>query len=321
MVFEKLNVQEAEVSFFESLGDKNPKKVKLGKWLKSERFLAQLQVMQTEPDKKKKAELKRMLPFITPSGVFKGGHGKNNLVKHSGFISIDMDRKDNLHISNWDDLKDELSKVPEFAYVGRSCSGESWWGLIPIADPEKHGEHFKFIQKAFADLGLVIDSGCGDVNRLRYYAYDLNPFINPDAVRLERFLEPQAVAKAKPSLPGDSSPIERYNASNHFEEILFKHGWLINKVGIDETEYTRPDGAGRSATFHHVKRVFYVFSSNAEPFKANTPYSPFKVLAVLEHGGLPGKKGDPSFDSAYKEIMALEAREDFRAENEFQLWD
>lgn len=261
-----------------------------------------------------------MLPCITPSGIFKGGHGKNNLVKHSGFISIDMDRKDNLHISNWDDLRDELSKVPEIAYVGRSCSGDSWWGMIPIVDPEKHGEHFKFIQKAMADLGLIIDSGCGDVNRLRYYAYDPNPFINPDAACLERFLEPHAVAKVKPSLPGESSPIERYNASDHFEEILLKHGWTIGRTWGNKTEYIRPGGDGQSGNFHHKLRTFHVFSSNAEPFRTDKSYSPFQILAMLEHGGFPEKDSEP-LRSALMALKALEAREDFWAQNEDQLWD
>jgi hypothetical protein len=52
----------------------------------------------------------------------------------------------------------------------------------------------------------------------------------------------------------------------------------------------RKDGAGWSATTGACeskagKQLFYVFSSNAAPFEAGTPYSKFGAYALLNHGG------------------------------------
>ena len=51
--------------------------------------------------------------------------------------------------------------------------------------------------------------------------------------------------------------------------------------------WRRPDKKeGYSATFGAVgENVFYVFSSNADPFEEMTAYSPFQVLTLLKFNG------------------------------------
>ena len=83
---------------------------------------------------------------------------------------------------------------------------------------------------------------------------------------------------------GSTRPGDEYNYRGDVIALLEKHHWRIcNKRG-DELHFTRPGKAhGTSATMRD--RVFYVFSSNAEPFEMNTAYSPFHVYALLEHQG------------------------------------
>lgn len=78
--------------------------------------------------------------------------------------------------------------------------------------------------------------------------------------------------------PGDD-----FNQRGDVRDLLQTHGWTLAAPG--ENEYWRRPGknTGWSATLKD--RVFYVFSSNADPFEPNRGYSPFAVYALLEHGG------------------------------------
>ncbi len=78
--------------------------------------------------------------------------------------------------------------------------------------------------------------------------------------------------------PGDD-----FNQRGDVRDLLRTHGWTLAEPG--ENEYWRRPGkdTGWSATLKD--RVFYVFSSNADPFEPDRGYSPFAVYSLLEHGG------------------------------------
>jgi len=82
--------------------------------------------------------------------------------------------------------------------------------------------------------------------------------------------------------PGDD-----YNARGDIETLLRNHGWQQIEVNDKNQLWRRPgkSGGSHSATLWNESKVFYVFSTNAAPFEANTPYSPFMTFTLLEHGG------------------------------------
>lgn len=136
-------------------------------------------------DEEERKRLKASLPAITPSGIFSERRA-NKLIDHSGLICIDIDGKDNPHITNIESLKQQLSNNEYILYCGLSVSGNGLFCLIPIAYPEQHKGHFYALQKDFQDMGIAIDKGCSDVCRLRGYSYDSNPYVNPEAVNYEK---------------------------------------------------------------------------------------------------------------------------------------
>lgn len=81
----------------------------------------------------------------------------------------------------------------------------------------------------------------------------------------------------------DRRPGDDFNQRGDVRACLCRAGWVLVREG--ENEYWRRPGKphGWSATLKN--RVLYVFSSNAAPFEPNRGYSPFSVLALLEHGG------------------------------------
>ena len=78
--------------------------------------------------------------------------------------------------------------------------------------------------------------------------------------------------------PGDD-----FNRRGDVREILKQAGWKCVRGGENE-HWCRPGKeSGTSATLKD--RVFYVFSTNAEPFESIKGYSPFAVYTLLTCGG------------------------------------
>ena len=83
----------------------------------------------------------------------------------------------------------------------------------------------------------------------------------------------------------ENRPGDDFNARGDVRAVLQKHGWTSLGVQPDGNEYWRRPGKkeGNSATLKDG--VFYVFSSNADPFESNRPYNIFTAYTLLEHNG------------------------------------
>ena len=93
--------------------------------------------------------------------------------------------------------------------------------------------------------------------------------------------EPRATCGDPAGRPGDD-----FNARGDVRAVLQQHGWTLVGNGGDNERWRRPGkSAGWSATLRVSDHTFYVFSSSAMPFESNQAYSPFAVMAYLEHGG------------------------------------
>jgi hypothetical protein len=240
-------------------------------------------------DKSRRDELKKRMPALLPCGIFEGGRKKQHLHKHSNLIAIDFDEDHNSHYLDFEELKTALCNIENVAYCGRSVSGRGFWVLIPIAHPEKHEQHFTALEQAFLSLMMVADPSCSDVSRLRYYSFDREAYFNPNAKPfLSHYSPPPPEWKKYPSggFSGqDGAAWQRYNDSEDFSDLLLSAGWSVCWQSAEKIRFTRPGkSAGVSAEFDRVKKVFFVFSSNAEPFEAKG-YSPFAVYTILQHGG------------------------------------
>lgn len=276
---------EANVSWFKNYNSPTPSGVVgLGKILFGDRNRATIERIRTIEDKGQRDALKATLPAFTPSCTCTY-RSQNKVVEHSGLIQFDIDAKENPSLS-MQGFKAELSNVPTILYCGLSVSGKGLWGLIPIAYPDMHKQHFEHIKRWFSGYGVTIDSAPSSVVSLRGISYDSSPHVNPMAEVLERYhIEPIKQHRTMFNADGSTPAWEQYNATTDFETVLFNHGWKTAQQKGHKTRYTRPSKSGGiSAEFDADKRVFYVFTSSTQ-FDAGKGYSPFAVLAILEHGG------------------------------------
>lgn len=144
----------------------------------------------------RRKELKHNLYAYTPSGIFAGRRSKDTLKKHSGFMCIDIDEKDNEGISNFHDLTEEFAKITNVAFCGHSVSGKGYYLLIPIDTTNNHEAYFEGLVKAFKELGIEIDKACKDVSRLRTISYDEAHYLAHTAEVVNEVLnEPKAAPK------------------------------------------------------------------------------------------------------------------------------
>ena len=208
-----LNVEvSAWGSYFEA---KNPKPVNLMQWLNSSKYATQVKAIRKAASKPQRDAMKAKLPAITPSGTF-SSREEGGLLQHSGLIQIDIDLKENTHIANFRELKEQLANVQNIAYLGLSVSGTGFWGLVPILHPDKHKHHFTALRKDFLAFGIFLDEKPGNVASLRGYSWDAEGYFNHNAVPYSKVHE----AKPEAYKPKTSGHFEVSTEAEKVEAIL-----------------------------------------------------------------------------------------------------
>ena len=220
------------VSLFRNYKSTIPENTNLWDWLKNDSYSKDVEYIRQINDKKERNVLKSNLPCITPSGIFLK-RTVSGLIKHSGFICIDIDSEDNPNISDFNQLRDQLKNIINVAYSGLSVSGKGVFCLIPILYPEKHKEHFEALKICFKNLGIIIDKSCGDISRLRGYSYDKDAYFNENAEMFNEIFE----YKFDTSYLPKNEIIE--NSSQNDENTFKKVQRILNEIentGIDITK-------------------------------------------------------------------------------------
>lgn len=180
-----MDIFQTHVSVYNGVTDNTGTIMPLGTFLFCKEYKDDILRLRVVFDKEKRNALKRSLPQATISGVFSPTRAKNNLSQHSGLICVDIDAKDNPDILDWETLKQDLSVLPQIAYCALSVSGKGLFLVIPLRYPEKHLQQFCQLQIDFRKMGIMIDSACSDITRLRCLSYDEHPIINENATLYE----------------------------------------------------------------------------------------------------------------------------------------
>ncbi|MDP6923560.1 MAG: BT4734/BF3469 family protein [Candidatus Scalindua sp.] len=179
-----------EVSCFKSADKANPfctadinkilDMIKTGKWKdKVERF-------RNTKDVEKRSKIKKtILPGFTTSGTFHY-RKSDNLIRHSGFISLDLD-----HLEDVERVKLKLKQDPYVYAMFTSVSDQGLAVIVRIeADPAKHYSAFKALEKHHLEkYGLKVDSQCKDICRLRYISWDADLYFNREAEVFKNYIE------------------------------------------------------------------------------------------------------------------------------------
>jgi len=156
--------------------------VKYGTWSEL------VEPIRNAPDKATRDKLKRTLPSVTIAGLFKE-RDKEKLIKHSGFICIDID--------SYTD-KSELAADPYTYALFLSVTGK---GLAVIAkvNPDKHVESYNWLANYyFAKFGITSDPAPKNVASLRFVSYDPDIFINEKSLKAKCTVDKPLKPKSLP---------------------------------------------------------------------------------------------------------------------------
>lgn len=216
------------VSIYQSVADNKGTTTTLRTFLLSDKYRKEVEHIRTISDKEQRNELKKKLPLVTVSGIFEPTRSSKNLKEHTGLICIDIDGSDNTHIKNFSDLKIQLSNIKEVLFCAVSVSGNGYFAIVPIKNPDKHREHFIAMQEDFKSLGINIDIACKDVTRLRGYSYDPQPYINEEAEIYTRlFITEKKYYVSQCDQASDNiSKIVNIACKNHIDITGGYHDWF-----------------------------------------------------------------------------------------------
>ncbi len=166
-------------------------------------------------------------PGVTPSGTFSQRSGAG-LKRHSGYMALDLDKKDNDYIG-----MDEICADPYTYAAHKSISGEGVVVYVKIV-PERHADAFLAIEKYYADkYHLVLDASGKDVTRFRFVSYDPELWINPGAKTWKTYLQKKQIQPTGKTYVHTVSDVEHVLNQIEYKRVNLAdsyHDWI--KVGM-----------------------------------------------------------------------------------------
>lgn len=150
--------------------------------------------LRSEPDEKKQDAIKKSLPCLVFSGVFKARRD-DSVVEYSNLIVLDFD-----HIKDVSEKKKQLSEHPSMLAVWVSPRGNGVKALVVVESGKDHLKHFLALQKEFPD----VDPSGKNISRACFESYDPDIYINAKAeVYKKKFQEVEVKREVKEVIEDD----------------------------------------------------------------------------------------------------------------------
>ncbi len=223
--------------------------ISTGEW----KELAESIANESDPEKRKLLKLK--VPAVTISGTF-SQRKADCLLKHSGFICIDID--------NFTDRTRLLSD--QYTYAVFSSISKKGLAVIVKINPDKHKESLRFLEKYyFEQYGISIDPAPSNPASLRFVSYDPELFINLKSKKSPVLDTQQKKPKSLPYIIPQSSLSDLIYKANQLGSIADDYHDYRNIAFSIASEF----GESGRTYFHALASVSAKYSSN----HADTQYN------------------------------------------------
>lgn len=162
----------------------------------------------TTPDYEvRKKDLKNTLQCYTPAALLQTKKkAQVRELKRSGILQLDFDKKD-IEQYDLEELKRCVFDLPFIAFCGLSVSGDGFYALAVIDEPNRLGDYAEHCFMVLESFGIKADTSKGKKpENLRYVSYDPNMLIkeNPTPLRIKRFR-----TKTQPPRPLATAKLDR----------------------------------------------------------------------------------------------------------------
>lgn len=138
----------------------------------------------------KAAAIKSSLQLFSPASNMKTrAAGKVEIIRLTGLMQLDFDYG-TMKDYDIEEVKRAVFALSFTAFCGLSCSGNGFYALVAIAEPERLAEYAEQFFQVFADYGIKPDTSKGRKPQdLRYVSYDCNMLIrdNPEPLKINHF--------------------------------------------------------------------------------------------------------------------------------------
>jgi hypothetical protein len=177
--------------------------------------------------KKKKLALKGSLQCFTPAALLETkAKDQVKVISRTGIMQLDFDFAD-IHQYDIEELKQAVFSLPFIGFCGLSCSGDGFYVLGVIAEPEKLSDYAEHCFEILLNYGIKADTSKGKkVENLRFVSYDSNMLIreNPTPLFVKQF------KKKKIEKISTNNSTSKLTAEDLANERLIKGIKLIREV-------------------------------------------------------------------------------------------
>ena len=169
----------------------------------------------SEDYKQKKLELKKNLQAYTPAALLETkAAGKVTEIHRTGVMQLDFDYE-GIRDYNIEELKQCVFSLPFIGFCGLSCSGDGFYALALIAEPERLADYAEHCFCVLLDYGIKADQSKGKkVENLRYVSYDANMLIRhePEPLLVRHF---RKLVEPKPQYNSNNTSINLTGYKNN----------------------------------------------------------------------------------------------------------
>lgn len=271
------------------LGDKHPRRITFEHYLRE----TEEKVEEIKAVRKGKAE-KTDLPAIIPAGIFRGGYQYENLKRTTGFASFDIDKPEDMEAT-----KAVLRGLNWVYFFAESASGKGIWGLVKFKSPSQYVFHYGALLKEFEKHGIQIDPTGANINRLRFYSYDPDYYLNIEPRIFDKM--EIGVFRTKNGQQIDWKVeynhrfksrewmiIRQFNRNYFCEDLFESAGWqVLRSNSRGQIPILRP-GSDKTQSGNILKNKAWIFTSSTH-FPQNSLNGPFDCYTHLFHEGNPRK--------------------------------
>jgi len=321
------------ISFFTGGIEKTVPKAKLSvaqiiSLIKGDKYKSAITKIRATKDKDERTKLKIKLDYITPGGIF-STRSNQNMVKHSGFLHLDID---NLTPDQIEPVKNSLmsSDYTHILFLGPSGNGFKVFIKIPIvSDNLTYRGFYEAVLKEY-NLPDNLDTQIKDISRACFMSYDPDIYYNPDSKVFTKY--------TTSSTPTEQTSLNRINSD--IIPLIVKY-WKSpnrNNLAMSTSGVLRREGYGTDMINSFISTICDEAKDEEksnrltvvkETFKKNTSeiksYSGWKAIfsredynelvTKLRSGKIEDKPEQSMLLRQYKDFKNIVKIEDYIVEN------
>ncbi|MEJ7766543.1 MAG: BT4734/BF3469 family protein [Chitinophagaceae bacterium] len=171
--------------------------------------------------------MKKHLQCYTPAALLETKkQGILKVINRTGIIQLDFDYTD-IYMYDVEELKRAVFSLLFIGFCGLSCSGEGFYALALIAEPERLADYAEHCFDILLKYGIKADQSKGKkVENLRYVSYDSNMLIreNPKPLYVKHFKQKKIVTNST------SNTNQKLTAEELANERLIKGIKMLREV-------------------------------------------------------------------------------------------